>query len=149
MVGKLSAREVQTERRPGRYGDGGGLWLQVGPTGGKAWLFRYKINGRERWMGLGPVEPVPLAEAREKAHEARRALLDKLDPLAARGTAREQARILAAQSMTFAQCAERMIASHEAGWRNPKHRAQWRSTLATYACPFLASFLSLPSIPGS
>src|SRR4051794_16103460 len=86
-------------------------------------------------MGLGSVELVPLAEAREKAHEARRALLDKLDPLVARAAAREQARVLAAQSMTFAQCAERMIASHEAGWRNPKHRAQWKSTLATYAYP--------------
>jgi integrase len=37
--------------------------------------------------------------------------------------------------MTFRQCAERMIASHEAAWKNPKHRAQWKATLATYAYP--------------
>jgi hypothetical protein len=60
--------------------DGGGLYLQEG----RAWIFRYKRNGRTRMMGLGPLELVSLAEARELALAARKQLLAGIDPLAAR-----------------------------------------------------------------
>ncbi|MGB6446734.1 MAG: integrase arm-type DNA-binding domain-containing protein, partial [Xanthobacteraceae bacterium] len=64
IVGKLSAVKVAREKRPGLYGDGGGLYLQVKATDNgtinKSWVFRYAIaetheNGRqkERQMGLG------------------------------------------------------------------------------------------------
>jgi Arm domain-containing DNA-binding protein len=53
---KLTALAVKNAG-PGRHGDGGGLWLQVGPTGTKAWLFRYMIDGRARAMGLGSALP--------------------------------------------------------------------------------------------
>ena len=91
--GKLSTRSVQALRKPGRYGDGNGLYLQVGPSGTKAWLFRYKAGGRERFMGLGSPDLVSLAQARAKALEARRTLLDGTDPIAARIAARNAARI--------------------------------------------------------
>ena len=73
---------VATTRKPGRYGDGGckGLWLQVSPEGTKSWLLRYMLRGRARAMGLGPVELVSLAEARERARAARRLLLDGVIP---------------------------------------------------------------------
>ena len=86
-------------------------------------------------MGLGPYSLLTLAEAREKARAARRALLEGIDPLEAKAARRARARLDAARGMTFRQCAERMIASHEAAWKNPKHRAQWKATLATYAYP--------------
>jgi integrase len=132
---KLSTKFVQAQRQPGRFGDGNGLYLQVGPNGGKAWLFRYKIGGRARAMGLGSVSLVSLAQARDKALEARRTLLDGTDPIATRLAARNAARLQAARDVTFEQCAEQMLASHEAAWRNLKHRAQWRATLATYCFP--------------
>ena len=74
-AGKLSAIEVRKLSRPGKYGDGGNLWLQIGRNGSKSWLVRFRLNGRSRAMGLGPVDVVPLAEARELAQQARRAAL--------------------------------------------------------------------------
>lgn len=53
-LNKLTAMTVQKKTKPGRYGDGGGLWLQVVQSGAKLWLFRYQINGEARQMGLGP-----------------------------------------------------------------------------------------------
>ena len=90
-------------------------------------------------MGLGPVSLVPLAQARERAQEARRTLLAGMDPIATRIAARNEARLQAARDVTFEQCAEQMLASHEAAWSNLKHRAQWRATLATYAFPVFGS----------
>jgi integrase len=90
-------------------------------------------------MGLGATHTVGLVEAREKARECRRLRLDGVDPIEARRAARSQARLDAAKAMTFKDCAERYIASHKAGWRNPKHAAQWPSTLATYVYPIFGS----------
>lgn len=73
-------------KEPGRYADPGcrGLWLQIAAAGTKSWLLRYMLHGKARAMGLGSVELVPLAEARERARAARRLLLDGKDPLEAR-----------------------------------------------------------------
>jgi integrase len=108
-------------------------------------LFRFARQGRERWMGLGPYPDVSLAEARQKAFDARRLLRDGVDPIEARRGARMAARLEEARGLTFKDCAERYIAAHEAGWRNAKHRAQWRSTLGTYASPELGD-LSVAAI---
>src|SRR5215207_9169368 len=132
---QLSAVAVARLSKPGRYAVGDGAYLQIAAGGTKAWVFRYKRDGKAHHMGLGPVSLVTLAEAREKAREARRALLDGADPLTARRDRRAAASLQAARGMTFRACAERMIASHEAAWKNPKHRAQWKATLATYAYP--------------
>jgi integrase len=96
-------------------------------------------------MGLGPYPDVSLAEARQKAFDARRLLRDGVDPIEARRAARTAARLEEARSLTFKDCAERYIVAHEAGWRNAKHRAQWRSTLKTYAFPVLGE-LSIAAI---
>jgi hypothetical protein len=69
---KLTALGVKRLIRPGRYGDGGGLWLQVRDAEHRSWLFRYKLHGRARQMGLGPLADVPLAEARDIATACRR-----------------------------------------------------------------------------
>jgi integrase len=139
-VPKLSTRKVAALATPGRYGDGDGLWLQVSGTGTKAWLLRYMLAGRARHMGLGPVSLVSLADARERAKEARRLLLDGIEPLEARIAQRQRAGIEAASSVTFRECAERYIRAHEAGWRNAKHRAQWKSTLASCVDPVFGHF---------
>src|SRR5215217_6382498 len=131
----LTALAVARLTKPGRYAVGDGAYLQIAAGGTKAWIFRYQRDGKARHMGLGPANLVTLAEAREEAREARRALLDGIDPLTARRERRAAARLQAAKGVTFRGCAERMIASHEAAWKNPKHRQQWRSTLTTYAYP--------------
>src|ERR1700723_1113912 len=83
-IGKLSHARVRNETRSGVYGDGAGLYLNVGPTRGKSWLFRFMLNGTAREMGLGPVHTIGLAEARERAKAARHLLLDGIDPIDAR-----------------------------------------------------------------
>jgi integrase len=138
-IGKLTALGVDRAKRRGYYGDGGGLFLQVSNSGAKSWVFRFKEGGRLREMGLGATHTVSLAEARENARECRRLLLGGIDPIEARKAARAQARFEAQNAMTFKACAERYIAAHKAGWRNPKHAAQWPSSLSTYVYPIFGS----------
>jgi len=136
---KLSAAKVARLTKPGRYGDGAGLWLQVAAGGSRSWLFRFMRDGKAREMGLGPLQAVTLAEARERAREARRQLVDGIDPIEARDAARKAALIEAASTVTFREAAERYIAANETGWKNAKHRAQWRSTLDRYAYPVIGA----------
>lgn len=135
-MGKLTVVAINKSLSPGRYGDGNGLYLLVGPTGGKSWIYRYKVNNRERAMGLGPFPTVSLAEAREKALECRKLKIDGQDPLALRQEKRVQD---IREGTTFKECAERYLQAHEVTWKNPKHRQQWRNTLASYAYPKIGS----------
>src|SRR5262245_46297096 len=77
----LTALKVTKSNKPGRYGDGHGLYLQVTKRGVKSWLLRYEREGRERWMGLGPLHTIGLSDARELARQARQQLLGGVDPL--------------------------------------------------------------------
>ena len=86
-------------------------------------------------MGLGPLDAVSLAEARDKATECRKLRDQGKDPIEARSAQRASAAAESAKAMTFDQCAESYIAAHRAGWRNPKHASQWQNTLATYVSP--------------
>lgn len=70
-INRLSARKVATLAKPGRHSDGGGLYLKVDQGGAKRWVFLWVRNGRQREAGLGSVNAVPLAKAREKAAEMR------------------------------------------------------------------------------
>lgn len=130
---RLSAKRVELAAKPGMYADGHGLYLRVGPTGAKSWVYRYRNNGRRHDLGLGPYHLVSLADARKRAIEQRRLRhLDGKDPLLIRRLDRDQAKLAAAKTISFKECADAYIAAHQAGWRNPKHRTQWSSTLATY-----------------
>lgn len=123
----------------GMYPDGAGLYLQVGPNGNKSWIFRFTLNGRPREMGLGPLHVVNLAAARAKADECRRLKLEGIDPIEARRASRAQAKLEAAKSITFKQCAKAYIDGHRSGWRNAKHADQWTNTLKSYADPVFGS----------
>jgi len=136
-IGKLAAVSV-TRLPAGYHHDGGGLVLQVTKSGARSWLFRFDHGGKRREMGLGPTHTVSLSEAREAARQARKTLLDGIDPLEARNAARRAAEQMNCTRLTFGQCAERYIAAHQSAWKNPKHTAQWRSTLATYCVKFNA-----------
>lgn len=135
----LTALGVARETKRGKHPDGGGLYLQVSEWGTKAWLFRYERANRDRWMGLGPYPLISLAEAREKAVAARKALLAGVDPLTAKSERRIAQRVDDAKAMTFDQCAAVYIKSHAAGWKNEKHTAQWTATLKNYASPIFGA----------
>jgi integrase len=145
MIGRLTTLKVGKTKRPGMYADGGGLYLRVTKDGTKNWVYRFMLNGRPRWMGFGPLALYGLQEVRGKALDARRLRHEGIDPIEARRTARLRQRLEAAQAMTFKQCAESYIAGYRAGWRNPKHAAQWEATLATYAEPVVGG-LSVQAI---
>lgn len=134
-TGKLSAIEVAKAKGPAVLHDGGGLYLRVSATGGKSWVFRYQVDGKRRDMGLGPFPDVSLAEARSKAAAHRSQRRDGADPLAIKRAGQQASRLADAKGRTFREVAEEYIARNEAAWRNPKHRRQWRTTLATYVYP--------------
>ena len=145
IIGKLTALKVDKAKQPGMYGDGGGLYLRVTDDGAKNWVFRFMLNGRPRWMGMGPLHTVSLSEARKRAGEHRLRRHDGIDPIEARRAERLQARLDAAKAVTFKECAENYIKAHRAGWRNAKHAGQWEATLATYAEPVIGK-LSVQAI---
>jgi len=140
----VTAVQVEKGSKAGRYGDGGGLYLLVRSKEAKFWLFRYVRDGKMREMGLGPATgrtAVSLADARAKARTLHDMVRDGKDPLAEREAeeGRQKAEVAQAKAaaMTFRQVAEMYIAAHEAGWRNAKHRQQWKSTLRDYVLPTL------------
>lgn len=156
IVSKLTALKVAREKKPGLYGDGGGLYLQVTESGSRSWIFRYwiaqrdpatgeivrdpstkKAKGRAREMGLGSCITVSLAEARERALECRKLREKQIDPIDAREAAKRQAALDRAKALKFKDAAATYIAAHRVAWKNDKHAAQWVSTLQTYAYPLL------------
>lgn len=141
---KLSAKGVEKLKAPGWHGDGGGLWLRVFNDGSKRWVFTWERNKRRREMGFGAVAEVSLAKARQKAEAALALLADGIDPLdarrdAERAAAEEAALEAAAMAGTplFGTFAETYIDNHEEGWKNSKHRQQWRNTIKTHAASIL------------
>ena len=135
-IHKLTARGVETQKRSGRYGDGAGLYLRVTSTGNKRWVFRYTPTkgAQPREMGLGSASGsgVSLAEARERAQQARQALKDGLDPIVQLrvGSGGENPAI-----PMFGDFADQFVADQSVSFRNEKHIAQWRMTLTKYAAP--------------
>jgi integrase len=142
---RLSAVQVARIKKPGRYGDGNGLYLRVAqypdrngkPLRSRNWVFRFERDGRERWMGLGPLNTLSLAEARSLARACRQLLLRNVDPIDARKAQRHGARLDAARAITFRQCAEAYIKSHRASWRNAAHAAQWPASLSRFVYPHI------------
>jgi integrase len=135
-MGRRTARPLTavavTRIGPGLHSDGHvpGLYLAVGATGSRSWIFRYSIGGKRRDAGLGSASLITLAKARELATAARKSVYtDKIDPLGSRR----------AGGSTFKEIAERFIEDNRAGWRNAKHAAQWSSTLSKYAYPTIGS----------
>lgn len=137
QVNKLTFLKVSKATKPGYYGDGAGLYLQVTKTGSKSWIFKYSFGGLRRDMGLGSLMNVTLAEARLKALELRRAIAEGRDPITERKAIRQAEALERATTMTFDQCAAAYIAAHRSGWKNAKHAGQWENTLKTYASPIM------------
>ena len=132
-----SARSVETVTEIGYHRCDRGLYLQVAGSGTKSWLFRYKspVTGKQREMGLGSLNLVSLASARDIAVECRRQVLSGLDPLEERGRVKRVRLLEQARSITFQEAAEQCIASKKPEWKNAKHAQQWANSLTTYAYP--------------
>ena len=136
-MGKFNALSVKAISKPGRHGDGDGLYLHVAPSGTKSWVQRIVINEKRRDIGLGSCPAVSLAQARSLAADIRSAVAEGRDPLAEKQAAKEASRNPSPSVPTFAEAAARVIELRSPTWSNPKHAAQWRATLATYAHPVI------------
>jgi integrase len=143
----LSPKFVETIEKPGRYADGGGLYLQVtGGTNGitKSWLFRYMRGGpTSREMGLGGASMrkgdgyTTLAQARQKRTKAREMLESGIDPLEVKRAGKMAERIDRAKTMTFGLCAAEYIKEHQAEWKGEKHVKLWNGSLGKYVLPLI------------
>jgi integrase len=147
---RLTALAVKKHRRPGLIADGSGLYLQTSTTGAKSWLFRYRFGGRDRAHGLGGIDTVDLERARAEALRCRQLLREGVDPIEERKQRIGAALASRALSRTFKEIAEDFIEANESGWKNVKHAAQWRTTLATYAYPKIGNlpvgFIATPHV---
>lgn len=138
---KLSVKAIERAlKKPGRYRDGRGLMLQVNSPTNASWIFRYERGGRERWLGLGPLSLVTLADARDKAHEARKLLFNGIDPMEKRKAEKAARAVEPSATLSFAEAARQYFDQHQQKWSNPKHRAQFLSTLEQYAFPLMGRF---------
>ncbi|MDQ2065082.1 integrase arm-type DNA-binding domain-containing protein [Xinfangfangia sp. CPCC 101601] len=145
---ELTALDVKRLGHPGTAGNatfavGGvsGLLLQITPNGGRTWLLRVTVGDKRRELGLGGYPDVTLAQARDRAREAKDQIRRGIDPIEERKAAR--AALVSAQkrSMTFADAVTGCLTSKLEGFKNPKHRDQWRNTLQTYAVPELGGMM--------
>lgn len=137
----LSPARVRNEKKPGRYADGNGLYLHVSDSGARWWLWRGTIRGHKdekghtiRYeRGIGSARTYSLAEAREIAREWRKLAREGIDP------GQERDKVLR-ETLTFEAAARKVwkeqIEPHPG---NEKHKAQWISTLATYAFPLIGN----------
>lgn len=133
-MGRLTVTSIKAAlKKPGRHGDGEGLFLQVGTGGNASWIVRMQKDGRRRDIGLGSASKISLTVARERAATARTDVEMGIDPVAKRKKA--------TGIPTFRQAAAQFIAEHQKTWRNSKHGKQWTTTLQKYAYPSIGDAL--------
>lgn len=133
-VGRLTAEGMTP------VGGVAGLYLRVRGDA-RSWILRVKVGNKRRDIGLGGFPDVTLAQAREKARQAREQIVAGVDPVLTRREARSALISRQEAARTFDQCATGYIKAHSAGWSNAKHAAQWRATLETYASPVIGQML--------
>lgn len=114
-----------------------GLYLQLTPKNGKTWILRMRIGDRRRDIGLGGFPTVTLAQAREKARDARAKVEAGIDPVEERKVARAKLVAERKRGMLFAEAVEKALGAKLDAFKNEKHRKQWRATLDAYAQPEL------------
>jgi integrase len=138
MKAKMALTVKRIPQLPtGRHHDSHGLYLQVMPTGGRSWVLRYEVRGRERWMGLGPTHAFTLEEARQSARKTRQQLFEGIDPLDAKKAQRIALALEAARTISFGDAAKQYFDQHEAKWSSAKHAHQFWASLEMYAFPVI------------
>jgi integrase len=134
---KLSARTVATLSKPGRHGDGAGLYLSISKNGDtirRRWVYLFTWQGKLREMGLGGYPDVSLAKVRDDRDRWSAVLKAGKDPL----LAREEEKTASNDAPTFGEIADAYVETKASEWRNEKHVAQWQMTLTEYAKPIRA-----------
>ena len=122
---KLTDTFVRSVKKPGKYGDQHGLILRVSASGTKQWIWRGRVQGRTRDLGLGGYPYITLKKARDTSLEYRQIARQGGDP-SSRGV----------EVPTFRRVAERVIDLNSPKWKpGGNSEDQWRSSLETYVFP--------------
>jgi integrase len=124
--------------KPVRRLDKDGLYLVIAGPKNAHWEFRYQLDLKPRWMGLGSARKISLAQARVRAQIQREKLVDRIDPIQLRRSERAAARAATARALTFKEAAERYFEANQSAWSSAKHAAGVMSTLQQWAYPKLA-----------
>lgn len=137
MATKLDTQTIKNLKKPGRYTDAlaMGLHLWVKDSNKKYWIYRYTMAGKQRNIGLGPYPDVGLADARIKAIEAKKMVVNGIDPKPQKETKTE----LKMSELTFSEFAKQFIDAKSSEWTNTKHRLQWEFTIEEYANPVIGN----------
>ena len=145
---ELSAIEVKRLAHPGGnrnvlFSVGGvpGLHLQLTPKDGRSWVLRAMVGAVRRDIGLGGFPAVSLAQARDKAREARDKINQGIDPIEARKVAKAALTAAQRRGLTFADATDKYLSAKLKAFKNAKHRQQWQNTLEAYARPELGKML--------
>lgn len=131
LSNRLTDTAVRQTKKAGWHADGDGLYLKVTPAGTKSYAFRYTLQGKPNFLGLGSIKTISLQEAREAAKAMRKLLLEGVDPAKAK---REQRAHMTAIP-TFSEAAARYIEAKKHEWTNQKHADTWESSLRMHMEP--------------
>ena len=123
----MSAAKIINLKKPGVYGDGDGLRLRITKTGKKSWIFRYRLFGKTKDMGLGSFPQISLANARKKRDQQKELVLQDLDPIFEKNKIKID--LIKKEAMTFKVAASNYIETFKNQWTNKKHTQQWVNTL--------------------
>ena len=137
---RLSPTKFAKLKTPGRHCDGGGLLLQIAPSGARSWIFRFQLNKRKRDMGLGSADAIGLADARELAAQCRSLVAKGLDPIEAKQCGRRAKALQEANNLTFQESALKLIDAKRPSWKDGKQAEQWQRSLEAYAFPMIGKF---------
>ena len=145
---RLTDRRIRTLQTPGYHPDGLGLHLQVLPTGGKTWIYKFMMHKRSHEMGLGSLLDVGLAEARERRDAARKLVKSGVNPIehryprrvvvpAASGRGEETVVVLkpVKPAPSLLVCWKEFVASQEAVWKGGKTKDGWMRSIESHAAP--------------
>lgn len=130
---KLTVREVASFG-PGSYGDGGGLWLRVSPSGSRQWIYRFRLHGKQRQSGLGGVDKVSLAKARQRRDELQAMVVDGLDPVQERRKRKAQAMT---EAVTLGEVAAAAFSARQAQLKGDGKAGRWFGPLEIHVLPKL------------
>lgn len=128
-MGKLNQKKIRDLTKPGRYGDGNGLYLFIRQGGSRQWILRTTVAGRRVDIGLGSSGVVTLAEAREIAQSHRKLAKEGVDPVYER---RKRKSI-----PTYEEAALTVVEQLKPTWKNAKHSDQWINTQRTSVFPVI------------
>ncbi len=125
-------RQAKPATKPYRLFDGGGLYLEVAPSGGKWWRLKYRFDGKEKRLSFGVYPDVPLKDAREKREAARKLLAKGIDPREERKADK------ASETGSFAAVAREWTAHKKPTW-SATHAERTVTILEKDILPFLGA----------